>query len=469
MRASIGRNDPCPCGSGRKFKRCCATLNVVVEPTGADRELAVGLLARFTDPKHFEDEMAVASELFWGEESDEDGPIELGEDQMWLGGLFAEWCWFDFVSENGGTLAENVLDKHGSAFTPGGRRFVEACVAFPVRLTQVVSVNPGQSVVLRDLLDRSQQYDVRDRVGSEDLVTHDVLAARLVRYGDGPWIIEGTPCRLTVDDRDRLLPHIKRALRKLREHDPDTPPAIDRMLVSVSIAQFVVDRVLNSEAPQLRTTDGDVISPSAIVFEVLNGDSVRHALDDAPDFEGEPAQQGQREEYVWFDDAANNESGRRVLAHAVLTGRQLRVETLSIERAARALARMAPLLGEAVKFAGLANESLEATKEMMALGSPPTGPTIPPAVAAAVERDWYEHHYREWLDQPVPALGGRTPRDAAKVRHLRGRLRTLVEGIENQAARLDREGRGFDVSWLREELGLVERRGSKSGRSTRNA
>lgn len=25
----VGRNDPCPCGSGRKFKKCCATLKVV--------------------------------------------------------------------------------------------------------------------------------------------------------------------------------------------------------------------------------------------------------------------------------------------------------------------------------------------------------------------------------------------------------------------------------------------------------
>jgi uncharacterized protein YecA (UPF0149 family) len=23
VRKRIGRNDPCPCGSGRKFKRCC--------------------------------------------------------------------------------------------------------------------------------------------------------------------------------------------------------------------------------------------------------------------------------------------------------------------------------------------------------------------------------------------------------------------------------------------------------------
>lgn len=31
----IGRNDPCPCGTGKKFKRCCmAKLNVAVRTNG---------------------------------------------------------------------------------------------------------------------------------------------------------------------------------------------------------------------------------------------------------------------------------------------------------------------------------------------------------------------------------------------------------------------------------------------------
>lgn len=25
LKGRVGRNDPCPCGSGRKFKRCCCT------------------------------------------------------------------------------------------------------------------------------------------------------------------------------------------------------------------------------------------------------------------------------------------------------------------------------------------------------------------------------------------------------------------------------------------------------------
>lgn len=30
----IGRNDPCPCGSGKKFKKCCAAV-AVAEPASA--------------------------------------------------------------------------------------------------------------------------------------------------------------------------------------------------------------------------------------------------------------------------------------------------------------------------------------------------------------------------------------------------------------------------------------------------
>ena len=26
MKVKIGRNDPCPCGSGKKWKKCCETL-----------------------------------------------------------------------------------------------------------------------------------------------------------------------------------------------------------------------------------------------------------------------------------------------------------------------------------------------------------------------------------------------------------------------------------------------------------
>ncbi len=37
-RASVGRNDPCPCGSGKKYKHCCLATGVRVDPVGLMRE-----------------------------------------------------------------------------------------------------------------------------------------------------------------------------------------------------------------------------------------------------------------------------------------------------------------------------------------------------------------------------------------------------------------------------------------------
>lgn len=40
--ASVGRNEPCPCGSGKKYKRCCA-LKAQRTPLGS--RIALSLIA----------------------------------------------------------------------------------------------------------------------------------------------------------------------------------------------------------------------------------------------------------------------------------------------------------------------------------------------------------------------------------------------------------------------------------------
>lgn len=42
-----GRNDPCPCGSGRKFKRCCASAGIAED---ADPEVVMPIMLRHLSP-----------------------------------------------------------------------------------------------------------------------------------------------------------------------------------------------------------------------------------------------------------------------------------------------------------------------------------------------------------------------------------------------------------------------------------
>ncbi|MBM4431652.1 MAG: preprotein translocase subunit SecA, partial [Chloroflexi bacterium] len=40
--ARIGRNDPCPCGSGRKYKNCCMRKDLVAQPAGSQPQAMAG-------------------------------------------------------------------------------------------------------------------------------------------------------------------------------------------------------------------------------------------------------------------------------------------------------------------------------------------------------------------------------------------------------------------------------------------
>jgi Protein of unknown function (DUF2384) len=62
-------------------------------------------------------------------------------------------------------------------------------------------------------------------------------------------------------------------------------------------------------------------------------------------------------------------------------------------------------------------------------------------------------HWRRWLDQPIPALGGASPRQAARSPDQRAALELLLKEAEHMESRQD--GTGFDLSSVRRELGLV--------------
>lgn len=132
----------------------------------------------------------------------------------------------------------------------------------------------------------------------------------------------------------------------------------------------------------------------------------------------------------------------------------MRVEVLSMSRARLAQVWFSSLVPKAIRFKAIQVKSREAAAEAARTRSGPSQPELPPEVVAQIQREYYEKHYREWLDSPVPALDHRTPREAAGVKKLRARLVALVESIEIQAARQAKEGEGFDASFLRRELGL---------------
>lgn len=82
---------------------------------------------------------------------------------------------------------------------------------------------------------------------------------------------------------------------------------------------------------------------------------------------------------------------------------------------------------------------------------------IPPDVERQLVEQFHRSHYRKFLDNPVPALDGQTPRQAASDQQMRPRLIELmkshIKGVEENSRR---KGITIDIDWVIEELGLDE-------------
>lgn len=82
---------------------------------------------------------------------------------------------------------------------------------------------------------------------------------------------------------------------------------------------------------------------------------------------------------------------------------------------------------------------------------------IPLDTKRTVIRKYHESHYRRFLDDPVPMLENKSPRQAARERGMRPKLIELmklhIHGIDQ---RNRREDLGLDMEWVLDELGLEE-------------
>jgi hypothetical protein len=79
----------------------------------------------------------------------------------------------------------------------------------------------------------------------------------------------------------------------------------------------------------------------------------------------------------------------------------------------------------------------------------------------AIIRDGLDRHYRDLLDQPIPALGNQSPRAAVKTSKGRDKVVDWLKTLENHTAKLaghNDEMASYDFSWLWTELGVSELR-----------
>ena len=186
------RNDPCPCGSGKRFKHCCLIARSVPAAAPADltwrrlRALLDGYateLLRFIAEAYGPLAIHEAWDKFTGHEEVEFDP------NTPLIQLFMPWFFHCWAPDH---LATEVVDKSlhdviptkaylavkGRRLDPLLRRYLESVLTAPFTFFEVLACDPGTGMTLRDVMTQ-EEHEVTERAASQGMQLGDLLFGQL--------------------------------------------------------------------------------------------------------------------------------------------------------------------------------------------------------------------------------------------------------------------------------------------------
>jgi len=396
----------------------------------------------------------------------------LGE--PWPGVLWG--CGFeDFLGRRYGE--ENIVDlylkRSGWKETALNREYFAALRDTPVSLYEVTNVKPGVSMVLQDLLGGAEPVTVLEQSATRSLKKWNRIAVRILAERDSH-VISGALLAFSEDAVELLFDGLCGAL-KLKKRDAMrlTTDQLQGCTPVFTCAWLftALPRAMFPQQPTFCNSDGDDVMFHDLRFPFAAGvtqKDVAACLDGVKNFLPE----GQR---FWNWLVTRRIQPRKkasdmlldtqladgtVLGSLELKGKSLLVTVNSVARAAKVEALVTNAAGERLKRP---LTTIRTVEQMMAEEGPEQpqegDDEVPPQIARQITHDYLDKHYHETLDAPVPALGGKSPRQAVRSEGGREEVLQWLKLLENRSAKHDDAAIGeYDFGWMWAELGLQDHR-----------
>ncbi len=527
-RMTVGRNERCPCGSGKKYKVCCAATSNIESPQllawrrlrRAVEDHAPKLLGFITE-SYGPGAVKEAWEEFtlWSDE-----PFTPESPQV---ALFFPWLfhiWSPDPAETGIEArclhsvppTQAYLIARGRGMDATLYRYLSACLDSPFGFYEVIAVDPGHGMQMREVFTETT-CQVLERSATGSLRMGDIVYGMVVEC-DGVAMLEATapfafPLRFKpaiIDERELLLEDEAREREEMLEalaqakaeaedsgHDAgDLRDEVDEKIDSddatvearATLTRYALSRhdfplrevywelltsLLNPRPPQLHNTDGDALSMQKLIFAVDSAAAAFAALKGlAIEQSDEELLRGaqyaaddalRRVEFGWTKAGNSRYQGLQstLLGHIEIDGTQLTAEVNSAKRATQFKSLVREKLGDKARYRMTEIQSMDRLMTEVRTGANKASSQADLDQAALMARPEVQaklrevmaQHYAGWVDEKLPALKGKTPREAVRTAAGQEKVDALIRDIE----RMGPGTGGYDVSIvksLRERLGL---------------
>lgn len=439
-REKIGRNDPCPCGSGRKHKHCCLASQAAIDSLWARQHEESGRLAGEMMQFAVREFGELAREA-WKDFNMSDYPKpldEAGEEcRIFMPYYLFQWdpersprrkkaCW-------DGMVARSYVEKESKRFTEMDWLFIEQATTQPVSFYEVLRSDPGRGMAVRDVL-TGEETEVMERTASQTARPGDILYAQI--WHQPELAVLGCCAPLCIPPQKKVeVIELRKELRKKIAKQSRDLTKDDLLRHADAIRETYLDiRDSLHAPPRFTNTDGEPLHFHTLTFRVGSAAVAFQAL--APLAVG--FSQEELLERAKFDESGGMQSvefdwlkrGNRkmktwentVLGNIKISEGRLVAEVNSAERARRLRKEIEDRLGLIGTHESTVSQTLEGLRES------PLPPKTAEAAASqakfdALMRDpevqkrmqeTMQKDVESWIYQEIPALGGRTPIEAVR-------------------------------------------------------
>jgi hypothetical protein len=407
----------------------------------------------------------------------------------------------DFLTrefEDGTNIVDDYLKRRGWKEDASTRTYMAALRTSVMSLYEVSDIVRETSFRARDLVRGGEPVLISERSATRSLKPWDRIATRVVQLGSKTQI-SGAILPVDRDLSEKLLKLLRKLAKRVENEKQkladqagggvDHPAivsgfsqtAVLRAVTPTITALWLIDAIesaVSPPIPEMRNAEGDELLFCTAHYPLAIGtttDDIRSALARCPEFHqenatfwnwiklGKPGMASGKKRLPPQSQTfiTTLGDGSLVLGGVELTEKGLVLSANSRARCERGRALLSATLGGLLGPPLVEMQSIDQLMAARGSTAPPPMPDISEQERLAILRDSMDRHYRNLLDQPIPALGNKSPR--AAVRTAKGRIKVVdwLKTLENGSA----EAKGsndaianYSFSWLWTELGVDELR-----------
>ena len=453
----LSRNDPCSCGSGKKYKHCCLQLAVVQTSTSPFTKPHDGAIAKSINwlKTHQRKGWQVAFDNLMHElliEEDREALSQLDSESA--GGIdinLTEWLLAEGSIQIQGAkrqIADYLIGPFGPSFTPGQRNWIQQLAQRPLRLYRITDVKTGEQMTLCDVLNEAAEpVVVIERSGSQSARPGMMMGARVMLVQDHHEL-SGAVYPFSIIAGQDTVSRLQEVADEFG-HLPDLAQELAWTLMSSWLQQYVAPM---SMPDMIDSYSGDPMVSITDYYNVNDWQALAQVLQNCPDLEDNKVDGWSR--LLECDDGLT----RPILS--INLGKkpnQVQVFYRTQNYANQGRIWLEDLAGSCLsiltrRVADPQSMMQQSKRSKSKMAKQSAVPNIDPQEFSKLIEGVIRKTYANWCDESIPALSNKTPRQAiqtsAGLERVKGLLRSYQAGEKEQAKEQGRPEVSYDFLWI---------------------